>query len=344
MQIIRPIKATDFDALKQIAIESGHGFTSLPVNDQLLADKIKRSQSSVGKAVLAPADEGYLFVLEDTETGAIIGTTAIEAAVGLSVPIYHYHKGKSVHHSQALDVYNTVEFLTMCNEYTGASEICTLFLRQDYRHGFAGKLLSRIRFLFMAEHPERFSDRVIAEMRGVSDDEGHSPFWEWLQEHFFSIDFPTADHLIGIGDKVFISELMPKHPIYTNLLSTQAQAVIGKVHKKTQPALNMLEKEGFEFRGYVDLFDAGPTVESRLDKINSVRDSHRCPVTIVDNEHLNSDGTVYAVCNQAIAGFKATATAALFHDKDNSRVLLSAEVASALNVVSGDQVRFINLS
>ena len=38
MQIIRPIKATDFDALKQIAIESGHGFTSLPVNDQLLAD------------------------------------------------------------------------------------------------------------------------------------------------------------------------------------------------------------------------------------------------------------------------------------------------------------------
>jgi len=344
MQVIRPIKATDFAALKQIAIESGHGFTSLPVNDQLLSDKIKRSESSVSKAVSAPTDEGYLFVLEDSETGEILGTTAIEAAVGTSVPIYHYHKGKSVHHSQALDVYNTVEFLTMCNEYTGASEICTLFLRQGYRHGFAGKLLSRIRFLFMAEHPERFSDRIIAEMRGVSDDEGHSPFWEWLQEHFFSIDFPTADHLIGIGDKVFISELMPKHPIYTNLLSAQAQAVIGKVHPKTKPALNMLEKEGFEFRGYVDLFDAGPTVESRLDKINTVRDSNNCPIKITDDVLGGAGSTVYAVCNQEIANFRATATSELAYDRENGVVLLSTAVATALNVVNGDLVRFINLS
>ena len=101
---------------------------------------------------------------------------------------------------------------------------------------------------------------IIAEMRGVSDEEGHSPFWQWLQEHFFTIDFPTADHLIGIGNKVFISELMPKHPIYANLLGKEAQEVIGQVHEKTKPALKLLEKEGFEHRGYVDLFDAGPTV------------------------------------------------------------------------------------
>ncbi len=47
----------------------------------------------------------------------------------------------------------------------------------------------------MAEHIERFNHTVIAEMRGVSDDKGSSPFWQWLEEHFFSMDFPTADYL-----------------------------------------------------------------------------------------------------------------------------------------------------
>lgn len=219
MQVLRPITVNDFAALKEIAIESGHGFTSLPVDDGQLQEKIDRAQNSFTKNVDKPIDESYLFVLEDSETGKVIGTTAIEAAVGLSVPLYHYHLGKTVHHSPTLNVYNTVDILSMCNDYTGCSEICTLFLREDSRKGLTGRFLSRSRFLFMAQHSERFADTVIAEMRGVSDEDGHSPFWQWLQEHFFSIEFPQADHLVGLGDKVFISELMPKYPIYVNLLS-----------------------------------------------------------------------------------------------------------------------------
>ncbi|SFC15652.1 arginine N-succinyltransferase [Pseudoalteromonas denitrificans] len=341
MQVIRPIKKSDFSALKQIAIESGHGFTSLPVNDEQLSDKISRAEISFNKAATNPGDEGYLFVLEDTHTGEILGTTAIEAAVGLNVPLYHYHKSKSVHHSKALGVYNTVEVLTMCNDYTGASEICTLFLREAHRKGLAGRLLSRVRFLFMAQHPERFSDTVIAEMRGVSDEHGHSPFWEWLQEHFFSIDFPEADHLIGIGSKGFISELMPKHPIYANLLSEKAQAVIGQVHDKTRPALSLLEKEGFEHRGYVDLFDAGPTVESRLSKIRSVKDSLSCQVTISDNAHSDA---VYAICNHSVSNFRATFTSELSYNVAQNLLAITPDVAKALNVLEGESIRFINLT
>jgi len=341
MQVIRPIKKSDFDALKQIAIESGHGFTSLPVNDEQLAEKISRAELSFNKSASSPGDEGYLFVLEDTQTGEIIGTTAIEAAVGMNVPLYHYHKSKSVHHSKALGVYNTVEVLTMCNDYTGASEICTLFLREAFRKGLAGRLLSRVRFLFMAEHPTRFADTVIAEMRGVSDEHGHSPFWEWLQEHFFSIDFPEADHLIGIGSKGFISELMPKHPIYANLLSDKAQAVIGQVHEKTKPALRLLEKEGFEHRGYVDLFDAGPTVESKLNKIRSVKESINSKVTISDDI---SNETVFAICNTSISDFRATFTPQVKYIKEQGITVISPAVAKALNVSEGDSIRFINLT
>ncbi|AYM88666.1 arginine N-succinyltransferase [Pseudoalteromonas agarivorans] len=344
MQVLRPITTEDFAALKQIAIESGHGFTSLPVDDQQLKDKIDRAQKSFAKNINQPLDESYLFVLEDSETGEVIGTTAIEAAVGLSVPLYHYHLGKTVHHSPTLNVYNTVDILSMCNDYTGCSEICTLFLRENSRKGLTGRFLSRSRFLFMAQHSERFADTVIAEMRGVSDEDGHSPFWQWLQEHFFSIEFPKADHLVGLGDKVFISELMPKYPIYVNLLSKKAQAVIGNVHEKTKPALKLLEKEGFEHRGYVDLFDAGPTVEAKLGNIRSIRESQVCPITIGELEHISQHSSdTLAVCNQGVGGFRATFTQHAHYNHAKHTLVISQEVADALNLSQGDAARFFRL-
>lgn len=340
MLVLRPITKDDFAALKEVAKASGHGFTSLPVCDELLESKINRAVESFEKDVSAPRDEGYLFVLEDTKTGEIVGTTAIEAAVGLDVPLYHYHMGKTVHHSSTLGVYNTVDILTMCNDYTGATEICTLFLKESHRSSLAGRFLSRIRFLFMAQHQARFSNRVIAEMRGVSDKNGHSPFWQWLQEHFFSIDFPTADHLIGTGNKVFISELMPKYPIYANLLSKDAQAVIGNVHDKTKPALRLLEKEGFEFRGYVDLFDAGPTVEAQMDNIKSVRESRLLTVKIGKGQSVDT----YAIANLEVNTFKAVFSCDISIDDNDDTAFIDSELASALNVKCGDSIRILKLS
>ena len=245
MNIIRPITKADYNALKEIAVESGIGFTSLPVNDELLQRKIDRAETAFNKPdVTEPGDESYLFVMEDTTTGQVVGTTGIEAAVGIDDAFYHYHLSKVVHASRELNIHNTVDILTFCNDYTGVTEICTLFLREQARGGINGRFLSKVRFLFLMEHRERFSETVIAEMRG-EDEEGRSPFWEWLETHFFSMDFPTADYLTGIGNKVFIAELMPKYPIYVNLLSKEAQEVIGKVHDKTRPALQLLEEEGF---------------------------------------------------------------------------------------------------
>lgn len=344
MQVLRPITVNDFNALKKIAIESGHGFTSLPVDDTQLKEKIERAELSFAKNINKPLNESYLFVLEDSKTGDVIGTTAIEAAVGLSVPLYHYHLGKTVHHSPTLNVFNTVDTLTMCNDYTGCSEICTLFLREDSRAGLTGRFLSRSRFLFMAQHSERFADTVIAEMRGVSEEDGHSPFWQWLQQHFFNIEFPEADHLVGLGDKVFINELMPKYPIYVNLLSKKAQAVIGHVHEKTKPALKLLEKEGFEHRGYVDLFDAGPTVEAKLGNIHSVRESQVCPITIGELDHINDNSSdTLAVCNQGVSEFRATFTKHALYNHAKHTLVISPEVADALNLNQGDAARFFRL-
>ena len=341
MFIIRPITKADSSALHEIAHESGIGFTSLPVNEDLLNRKIVRAEEAFSSNVTQPGMESYLFVMEDTETGEVVGTTGIEAAVGLDDAFYHYHLGKVVHASRELKVHNTVELLTFCNDYTGVTEICTLFLREKARRGLNGRFLSKVRFLFMAEHNERFSETVIAEMRGVSDENGRSPFWEWLEDHFFSVDFPTADYLTGIGNKVFIAELMPKYPIYVNLLSEDAQKVIGQVHEKTKPALRLLQEEGFINRGYVDIFDAGPTVEANISHIRTAQQSRRLPIVIDDR--LVAIGQTHYIINTSVQDFRAV-TAELTVCEDRHVAVITQQVATALNVQEGEAVRFSSVA
>jgi len=345
MIIIRPIKASDYDSLYQIAIDSGHGFTSLPVNEELLRNKIKRSEDSFLSDTHKPGDQGYLFVMEDTETGEIVGTSGIEAAVGLDSPFYHYHLGKVIHSSSELKVHNTVETLTLCNDNTGVSEICTLFLKEKARVNSNGRFLSRFRFLFIAEHEQRFSDKIIAEMRGVSDAKGRSPFWAWLEENFFSIDFPTADYLTGTGNKVFIAELMPKYPIYVSLLSKEAQAVINQVHKDTEPAIRLLESEGFCRSDYVDIFDGGPTIVAQKQHIKSIKQSTRLQVKIADDPSITGEDSSsmqqkYILCNSKIQDFRAIQAPITICDNDRYAII-PQHLAEHLLVKNGEWLRLI---
>jgi len=345
MIVIRPISAADYKSLNDIAIDSGHGFTSLPVNEVILREKIERSIKSFSIEVSKPGSQGYLFVMEDTETGEIVGTSGIEACVGLRSPFYHYHLGKVVHSSSELKVHNTVETLTLCNDNTGVSEICTLFLKEKARINSNGRFLSRFRFLFMSEHDERFSDQIIAEMRGVSDESGKSPFWAWLEEHFFSIDFPTADYLTGTGNKIFIAELMPKYPIYVSLLSKEAQQVINKVHNATKPALRLLESEGFCRTSYVDIFDAGPTISAQKQHIKTIRLNQRLKVKISDDaygSHGKNSNMLqkYILCNTKVEDFRAIQAKIAIGDKD-SGTIISKEMAKHLLVTDGDWIRLV---
>lgn len=335
MKIIRPIQSDDYSSLYEIAQESGVGFTSLPVNEILLKSKIEKSVQSFAKDVTQPADESYLFVMQDQDTQEVVGTSGIASSVGLDDAFYHYHLSKVVHASRELNIYNPVEILTLCNDYTGVSEICTLFLRQNARQGLNGRLLSKFRFLFMMEHRQRFAETIIAEMRGINDENGQSPFWQWLEEHFFSMDFPTADYLTGIGQKQFIAELMPKYPIYVNLLSKQAQAVIGQVHEKTKPALQLLEQEGFSCRGYVDIFDAGPTVEANLKHIRSAQASRKMPVKVIDE--VNNHSKDYFVINTKVQDFCGVCTSLSI---DNEHATIGQQAADALGISDGDNIRF----
>src|SRR6266704_6735351 len=283
MFYVRPIARDDLPALLALSERTGTGLTSLPANAERLAHRIERSLASfAGKA--AREDECYVFVLVDDAGGAVVGISAIEAAVGLSEPWYNYHVGTQVHASRELNVYTAAPTLFLTNDHTGDSELCSLFLDSRYRRARNGPLLAKARLLFIAEFAELFAPKVIAELRGRLDADGKSPFWEGLGRHFFAMEYSRADYLTGIGQKAFIAELMPRHPVYTALLPAEARAAIGEVHTDTLPARAMLESEGFRFEGYIDIFDAGPTFECFRDDIRAVRQSRVLPVVLGEED------------------------------------------------------------
>ena len=339
MMIIRPIAYGDLDGLMNLARSAGVGLTSLPVNQERLERRISRSVLSFA-GELDRADQGYVFVLEDGETGQVGGICALEAAVGLKEPWYNYRVGTIVHASDELGVYSRHETLFLSNDHTGYSELCTLFLHPDFRLNRNGGLLSKSRFLFLAQFPHLFGKTVVAEMRGVSDANGQSPFWEGLGRHFFSIDFAQADYLTGVGQKSFVAELMPKHPVYVDFLPQEAQDVIGKTHENTRPAVAMLEAEGFRYEGYVDIFDAGPTVQAYCSDIRAVRDSRLLTVRVTA-EQSDQARRHCLVSNLSLTGFRVIL--AELADSDDACVL-HPEQAQALNVGDGEQVRCVTLS
>ena len=342
MMVIRAIQQQDLSELEQLAALTGVGFTSLVPDEAVLRRKIAiAEQSFQAEHIDHPGPESYLFVLEDTEAGAIVGTCGLLATVGLDEPFYSYHLGTITHSSRELGIHNTHPTLILNNDYTGFSEVCTLFLKEEYRHSRNGQLLSKSRFMFLAQFPERFTDKIFAEMRGVCDSDGTSPLWESLGRQFFSIDFERADELTAQGNKQFIAELMPNNPVYVNLLSNEAREVLGKCHQSTEPARRLLEQEGFRFENYVDIFDGGPTIEARVQDIRAVRESRVVFASIGELKQPN-EGAYYLVANSRLAEFRCILIQRT--TPPGSGLVLTQTEADALHIKHKDPVRIVELS
>jgi arginine N-succinyltransferase len=280
----------------------------------------------------------------EAERDRVVGISAIEAAVGLREPWYNYHVGTLVLASRQLGVYTTAPTLFLANDHTAHTELCSLFLDQAHRHARNGPLLAKSRLLFIAEFAARFAPKVIAELRGRLDADGRSPFWEGLGRHFFAMEYSTADYLTGLGQKSFIAELMPRHPVYVNLLPETARAAIGEVHADTQPARALLEQEGFRYEGYVDIFDAGPTLECFRDDIGAIERSVVLPVHLGEEDPVPdslTDSILWLVANRRFAGFRAAIVSA---PPRLDRFPLLPYAAQQLGVSEGDTVRAVPLA
>lgn len=342
MLVIRPIEDRDLDDLYTMAQGAGKGLTSLPANRELLQRKIQRARDTFRQRS-APEAGMYLFALEDTELDRCVGISGIEARVGLEEVFYNYRLSTTVNASRELGVHVRTPTLHLTNDMTDTSEICSLLLSDSHRRGGNGLLLSRCRFMYLDDFRNHFSEKVFAEMRGMSDQDGRSPLWDALGRRFFDMDFSEADYLSGVGNKSFIAELMPKFPIYLPLLPEAARAVIGRVHDNTAPALRMLQSEGFNFNGLVDIFDGGPVVEAFVHNIRTVRESISRHV-LISRKPIDLDVPAeqrVMITNRSFRDFRVTTLPMACIASDT--VSVPPAVADVLRVSSGDRVRLAPL-
>ena len=339
MMLIRYIQTTDLEDIYQLAEKAGFGLTSLQPHREKLMARIQRACDTV-QGITQKADQVYLFVLEDTQMNKVIGLCGIEVALGLSEPWYNFHVGTQVHTSNALGVYKSLPTLFLSNDHTNCSELCTLFLDPDYRKNDNGRFLSKVRFLFIAAFQSLFEKKIVAEMRGYSDENGHSPFWDSVGYKFFNIEFTQADYLSGTGQKAFIAELMPRYPIYIDMLPVEAQKVIGLVHPNTVPASKLLHEEGLRFQGYVDIFDGGATLEADVENLRALKQSQSATVEIVSEISQAQTTSPLMIANDHYADYKAIL---VFHAPVDGVLQLTEQQAAQLNVQEHDVVRLLSI-
>ena len=320
--VVRPVAPQDLGVVTELATALGPGMTTLPADRKVLSEKIESSvETFAGKR--EPSAAQYLLVLEDVSVGGILGVAAVYPSVGHPYGFFSYKVSHLVRRSRKLGVRAKIEMLTLANDYTGATEVGSLAVLPTLRGTGAGRFLARSRYMLIGAFPDRFAPRVMAEMRGWQDDAGRSPFWDAVGARFFDMEFDAADRMSAVDGAEFIADLMPTHPIYTALLSTEARKAIGKPHKASAPAMAMLLAENFRYEGNVDVFDAGPQVHAERDQIRTVAESFVAPAA-----DARQPGPLL-VSNRDLQGFRVTPVPALLDEGARAR----------LGVGRGDEVR-----
>ncbi len=294
MHIIRRAKIEDVDTLLKLA-RMVH-FINLPPDREIITEKILRSRDcfkhvgrgepplkdikSDGKPLslkkTLSESELFVFVLEDTETGAVLGSSQLVSAMGgPGNPNVGFKITERRFFSESLHTGMTHTVATLHLDESSPTEIGGLILQPAYRahKGKLGRLLSFVRFHFMGLNRQHFADHVLAEMMAPISDSGDNQFWDALGRRFINLSYDEADRFCQYS-REFMFTLLPREDIYLTLLPPKARQGVGQVGKDTVPARKMLEKLGFRYQGVIDPFDGGPHLQAMTDDIPIVRSTH----------------------------------------------------------------------
>lgn len=336
--IIRIAAPRDLPSLLKLSAMLPPGMTSMPFDKSTWEKKLALVEESIQSEKKTDTEAVYLLVLEDPEVGEIVGTAGIVAGVGLTRPFYNYKLTKESKFSEALDIRVTSNLLNLVNDFTGETELISLFLMPDYRKNNIGQFLSRCRYLFMSDFPERFNDIVFAEIRGWLNESEKSPFWEHLGKKFFNLPFAKADFISAVNGSQFISDLMPRFPVYQELLAEEAVEVIGKAHKDSVPAQKLLEREGFSYQGTIDIFDAGPVMECDRGNIESIKNAKTVKVVgLVDRVPESEETPKCILSNKHLPDYKLIMAPVQFDGEDGASI--SHADAEMLGVSEGSEIQ-----
>lgn len=308
MYLIRRAKLTDTSTLHKLA-KMVH-FINLPPDKDIIQSKIVHSRNTFLKAgggrgkpepEVIPASVNntiktdkslsglgasthesdlFMFVLEDLESGQPLGSSQVLAHMGGSgSPNVSLKLSQRHFFSQSIQTGTGHTVAELYLDESSPTEIGGLILQPSLR-GHKKKLglfLSMIRFHMIGLHRKRFADKVLAEMMAPITPEGDNLFWDYFGRRFIPLSYDEADRFCQYS-REFITSLLPPEPIYLSLLPPNARAVVGEVGEDTKSARRMLERLGFEYRGFVDPFDGGPHLDAKTDDITPVKQTKKLTV------------------------------------------------------------------
>ena len=329
--VMRAAGPEDFEGFRQLRAIAGAGFTSLMLDDAGIAKRLELSQQSFAAQTSSPGKERYFIALEHVESGQLAGCCGVKATIGETPPFFNFRLITEAQYSAVANRRFDMQVLIGVNDFTGCTEVGSLFVRPEHRAHGVGRALAQCRYMLMAAAPQRFHEQVVSELRGVVWPEGVSPFWEALGRHFFHMDFADADKLSATTDNQFILDLTPQHPIYVDLLPKEARDVIGKCHVDGEGARKLLEWEGFSFSNVVDIFDGGPLVSARRDQIRTLRESKRAKV---EPAAAGEGGPRALIATPHINTFRCVSARA---SVSNGIAKIDAATLAALNLRAGDE-------
>lgn len=293
--VVRALNQDDLQWLLELSGQVGFGFSSLPNNRDYIEKRVDTVVKSFAEKI--PKDERILlFVLEHAKTKQRIGLCGLDLSIGHNQLFYNFRIDTEEQTTDYNNIAVTHKLLRVAFDFQTATELISFWIDPAFRDQGLGKPLSFSRFLFVAQHLDWFGESLIAEVRGSLDIHGNSPFWEAVGRPFFTMDFDTADQLTYIDHKQFIADLIAKQPIYVDLLSPDAQAVIGVEHEEAAGARLLLESQGFEYTEHIDIFDGGPVLSCKTEHILSVKNSKQAVIQEVVAEITNGVSVLIYNC------------------------------------------------
>ena len=228
MYVIRQATVDDVPTLLKLA-KLVH-FINLPADREVIYTKVTRShecflaaagheplpdhgsahasETASGLRAMMGATDFFMFVLEDTESGACLGTSQVIAKMGgPGNPNYSLKLEKRDFFSRSLQTGTSHTVARLFADESGPTEVGGLVLQPASRGHKLGRLLSLVRFHFVGLHRVLFSDRMLAEMVAPMTLDGQNMLWEYLGRRFINLTYAEADSFCQYS-KEFITALM----------------------------------------------------------------------------------------------------------------------------------------
>jgi arginine N-succinyltransferase len=208
------------------------------------------------------------------DSAASAGSLSVRFDVGRVTPRHWYHLGTAMHGAPEIGVMRRQRTLTLCSDLAGATELFDL--RAD---GEVAALLVQATMLWLAR--EAPAAPVFVELPGLRDAGAPTPhgrpyrpedstFFQAIGRHFLPEGSlarqPDATHW-----PPHLAGLLPRHPLYADMLPAAVQAVIDRAPGETAAWISALVQEGFQSGRAVTVVDGGPVHEAHLNASATAR-------------------------------------------------------------------------